>query len=155
MDTANYGVAGVVQSNITTTNFSGFYANGNTFKGISFWSFDDPNGWPGIPETAPASMTTDGTHLTYQQYANIDAGTLSQSSTSVALNGAAQTVAPGLITTTFTNCDGSTSPMAIALTNINGKYVAFAIGYSPGQGPGNGGNCPDYTHGFNVLAVQQ
>jgi hypothetical protein len=122
---------------------------------MSFWSFDDPNGWPGTPETAPASMTTDGTSLIYQQYANIDAGTLSQSSTSVALNGVAQTVAPGLITTTFTNCDGNTSPMAIALTQINGKYVSFAIGYSPGQGPSIGGNCPDYTHGFNVLAVQQ
>ena len=60
-----------------------------------------------------------------------------------------------MITTTFTNCDGNTDPMAIALTEINGKYVAFALGYSPGQGPGNGGNCPDYTHGFNVLAVQQ
>jgi hypothetical protein len=155
MDTANNGVAGVVQSNITTANFSSFYANGNTYKGMSFWSFDDPNGWPGIPETAPASLTTDGVHLTYQQYANIAAGTLStNTAVSVPFNNATE-VAPGLITTTFTNCDGSTSPMAIALTQINGKYVAFALGYSPGQGPGGGGNCPDYTHGFNVLAVQQ
>lgn len=152
MDTANYGVAGVVQSNITAANFSDFYANGNTFKGISFWSFDDPNGWPGIPETAPASMTADGTQLTYRQYADINAGTLSQNPpTSVSFNNP-QTVAPGLITTTFSNCDGNaSSPMALALTKINGKYVVFAIGYSPG---GVGG-CPTYTHGFNALAVQQ
>jgi hypothetical protein len=156
MDTANYGVAGVVQSNI---NASGFYASGNAFKGMSFWSFDNP-GPPAvpqqeyIPETAPASMTTNGTGMTFYTYANIDAGTLSTSSTSVSFNNPTQ-VAPGLITTTFTNCDSNSYPMAIALTNINGKYVAFAVGYSPGQGPGKGTTCPDYTHGFNVLAVQQ
>jgi len=157
MDTATYGVAGVVQSNITAVNFSDFYANGNTFKGISFWSFDDPGGaWPGVPETAPASLSTNGTNLTYRQYvsaADIDAGNAPNGpTTSVPLNGTASTVAPGLITTTFTNCDGNTYPMALALTKMNGKYVAFALGYSPG---GAGANCPTYTHGFNVLLVQQ
>lgn len=137
MDTATYGVAGVVQSNITAANFSDFYAIGNTFKGISFWSFDDPGGvWPGVPETAPASLTTNGTQLTYRQYvslADIDGGVApSGPSTAVALNGAATDVAPGLITTTFNNCFDPSSHMAIALTKINGKYVAFAIGYSPG-----------------------
>lgn len=149
MDTLNNGVAGVVQSDITTANYMEFYANGNAFRGIEFYAYDNYLDVGG-PVASPLYITGDGTKLNAYQYTDVDSGSLTPLITSVFFSNA-NTVAPGLITTTFTNCDGSISNMATAMTKVGGQYIAFSISYSPG---GGAGNCSQYTHGNNILVVQ-
>ena len=149
MDTLNNGIAGVVQSNITAANYMDFYANGNAFRGMEFYAYDNYLNVGG-PVASPLYLTGDGTKLNAYQYTDVDSGSLTPLISSVFFNNG-NTVAPGLITTTFTNCDGSISNMATAITKVGGQYIAFSISYSPG---GGAGNCSQYTHGNNILAVQ-
>jgi len=171
MDTANYGLVGVVQpsSSITLTDF---LSNGRTFKGMQFIPWDDYydgcttdsdcnnvygisggtclNNHCGVPETCPISITADGTNLNALTYTNIDSGTLNTSVASVTFTYASQP-SPGLITAQIisptTGCTTpGTFPIVMAVSQINGKYVALVLSHT---------TCPTYDTPFNVLAIEQ
>jgi hypothetical protein len=165
MDTASYGVAGVVQPS-SNINIADFLANGRSFKGMNFTPWDDYydgcasnndcnvygisggtclSGHCGVPETTPVSITADGTNLNAFQYSNIDSGLLSTSGAAVYFAGAVQP-SPGLITATLTASCGSTFPIVMAVNQINGKYVAFVVSHS---------TCPTFDSPFNVFAIEQ
>jgi hypothetical protein len=165
MDTASYGVAGVVQPS-SNINIADFLANGRSFKGMNFTPWDDYydgctssndcnvygisggtclSGHCGIPETSPVSITADGTNLNAFQYTNIDNGLLSTAGGSVNFAGALQP-SPGLITATLTAPCASTFPIVMAVNQINGKYVAFVLTHT---------TCPTFDSPFNVFAIEQ
>ena len=165
MDTPGYGVAGFVQP-ISNINISDFLANGRSFKGMNFTPWDDYydgcsinndcnvygisggtclSGHCGVAQTSPVSITADGTKLNAFQYINIDSGSLSTSGGSISFAGATQP-SPGLITGTVTAACGSTFPIVMAVSQINGKYVAFVLSHS---------TCPTFDSPFNVLAMEQ
>jgi hypothetical protein len=171
-DTANYGIVGVVQpaSNIDITS-TGLLASGNSFRGMVFDSWDDYydgctidsdcniygisggtclSGHCGVPETQPISVTADGTNLNAVTYTNIATGSLNTVASAVNLSTASQP-SPGLITTTITspstgcNIPGS-FPFVMVATQINSKYVGFAISHS---------TCPTFDMPFNVFTIEQ
>ena len=169
-DTASRGIVGVVQptSNIDISS-TGLLANGNSFRGMVFDSWDDYydgctkdsdcniygisggtclSGHCGVPETQPISVTADGTNLNAVTYTDIAAGSLNTVASVVNLSTASQP-SPGLITTTitspFTGCSGS-FPFVMVATQINNKYVGFAISYS---------TCPTFDMPFNVFTIEQ
>ncbi len=171
-DTASYGIVGVVQpaSNIDISS-NGLLANGNSFRGMVFDSWDDYydgcttdsdcniygisggtclSGHCGVPETQPISVTADGTNLNAVTYSDIAAGSLNTDVSVVDLSTASQP-SPGLITTTITspttgcNIPGS-FPFVMVATQINNKYVAFAISHS---------TCPTFDMPFNVFTIEQ
>jgi hypothetical protein len=51
-----------------------------------------------------------------------------------------------LITGTFSDFGGGTSPIVMAVRQVNGKYVALIVTHSPNATLGGG---------FNVLAAEQ
>jgi hypothetical protein len=171
-DTASYGIVGVVQpaSNIDISS-TGLLANGNSFRGMVFDSWDDYydgctidsdcniygisggtclSGHCGVPETQPISVTADGTNLNEVTYTDIAAGSLNTVASVVNLSTASQP-SPGLITTTITssttgcNIPGS-FPFVMVATQINDKYVGFAISHS---------TCPTFDMPFNVFTIEQ
>jgi len=165
MDTASYGVAGVVQPT-SDINIGDFLANGKSFKGMNFTPWDDYydgctsntdcnvygisggtclSGHCGVPETSPVSITADGINLNAFQYTNIDNGLLSTAGGSVNFAGALQP-SPGLITATLTAPCASTFPIVMAVNQINGKYVAFVLTHT---------TCPTFDSPFNVFAIEQ
>ncbi len=170
MDTANYGIVGVVQPGSPIV-ISNFLAIGNSFRGMVFNSWDDYydgctidsdcniygisggtciSGHCGVPETQPISVTADGTNLNAVTYTNIATGSLNTVASAVNLSTALQP-SPGLITTTITspstgcNIPGS-FPFVMVATQINSKYVGFAISHS---------TCPTFDMPFNVFTIEQ
>ena len=122
MDTANYGIVGVVQPGSPIV-ISNFLAIGNSFRGMVFNSWDDyydgctidsdcniygisggtcHSGHCGVPETQPISVTADGTNLNAVTYTDISSGTLNSVASAVNLSTALQP-SPGLITTSITS----------------------------------------------------
>ena len=83
-------------------------------------------------------------------YSDIAAGSLNTDVSVVDLSTASQP-SPGLITTTITspttgcNIPGS-FPFVMVATQINNKYVAFAISHS---------TCPTFDMPFNVFTIEQ
>jgi len=106
------------------------------------------SGHCGVPETQPISVTADGTNLNAVTYTDIAAGSLNTVASVVNLSTASQP-SPGLITTTitspFTGCSGS-FPFVMVATQINNKYVGFAISHS---------TCPTFDMPFNVFTIEQ
>lgn len=167
VDTSGSPVAGVVQP-AAKIDIPTFLANGRSFKGLWYMSFDDFTGgclsdsdctaYPGgtchsghcgIPETAPISVTADGTKLNALMYSDIKTGTLGSSGGDLLISSGTQTV-PGLIRSTLvTQCTSSissTTDVAMAVRKINNKYVSFLISYS---------TCPTFNTGFNVMTIEQ
>jgi hypothetical protein len=173
-DTASYGIVGVVQpaSNIDISS-TGLLASGNSFRGMVFDSWDDYydecttdincniygisggtciSGHCGVSETQPISVTADGTNLNAVTYTNISTGSLNTIASAVNLSTASQN-SPGLITTSITSptseegCNNpGTFPFVMVATQINNKYVGFAISHS---------TCPTFDMPFNVFTIEQ
>jgi hypothetical protein len=171
-DTVGNGVVGVVQPD-SNIDLNDFLANGNSFKGIIFDSWEDyynpctsdsqcvdqngisggkcldayGTGYCGVPETKPVSITADGTELNARSYSSLDTGALNTEVSTVDFSSAVQ-LAPGLIIANLTPaCTGGTTfPIAMVVTQIDNKYVAFTLSHS---------TCPTFDTAFNVLAVQQ
>lgn len=170
-DTASYGIVGVVQPGSPIV-ISNFLAIGNSFRGMVFDSWDDyydgciidsdcnnqngisggtcHSGHCGVPETQPISVTADGTNLNEVTYTDIAAGSLNTVASVVNLSTASQGT-PGLIITSITsptigcNIPGS-FPFVMVATQINNKYVGFAISHS---------TCPTFDMPFNVFTIEQ
>jgi len=103
-----------------------------------------------VPETQPISVTADGTNLNALTYTNIATGSLNTVASAVNLSTASQN-SPGLITTSITSptseegCNNpGTFPFVMVATQINNKYVGFAISHS---------TCPTFDMPFNVFTM--
>jgi hypothetical protein len=167
VDKADSAVAGIVQpgSNVDITDF---LKSGRTFKAMFHTALDSSQisqlstqsactsaggTWIsaqstcGTHATQPASATTDGTNFAGHPYSNIDQGTLSANGGSFNFGTNPPQPAPGLILGTFTDNDNHrTAPIVMAVRQINGKYVAVIVTYSPNATLGGG---------FNIFAVEQ
>jgi hypothetical protein len=163
MDMPNEAIVGIVQpsSNIDMVDF---LKSGRTFKAIYHTALDSSqifntqddctlhdgvwiSGTCGTHATQPASVITDGTHLTGHPYSDIDNGTLiSTQGGTISFATSSQGTAPGLITGTFTDFGGGSSPIVMAVRQVNNKYLALIITHSPNATLGGG---------FNVLAAEQ
>lgn len=108
------------------------------------WWFDQLS-LCGTHATQPAYAVATGTSLTGHPYTNIDNGILAANGGSISFTTPSQP-APGLVTGTFTDAQSqTTSPIAMAITQINGKYAAIIITHSPAA---------TFGGGFNVFAVE-
>jgi len=161
VDMPQQAIVGIVQpsSNVDLNDF----LNGRTFKALYHTALDSAGifttqsscaagggtwvtGTCGTHSTQPVSATTDGTTFTGQGFSNIDNGTASQGGGSIGFANATQS-APGLISATFTSVGTTQStPMVMAVRQVNGKYVALIVTSSPLATLGGG---------FNILAVEQ
>jgi hypothetical protein len=162
VDMPNDALAGIVQPS-SNIDLSDFLKSGRIFKAIYHTALDSSQifntqtdctshggvwigGTCGTHATQPASVTTDGTHLTGHPYSDIDNGTLSSQGGTISFATSSQRKAPGLITGTFTDFGGGSSPIVMAVRQVNNKYIALIITHSPNATLGGG---------FNVLAVEQ
>lgn len=110
------------------------------------------SGHCGVPETQPIFVSADGSNLNAQTYIDIDTGEVNTAVSAVNLTGASSEPSPGLITTTLSSPTGpgcnipGTFPFVMVATQINNKYVAFAITHS---------TCPTFDTSLNVLVIEQ
>jgi hypothetical protein len=166
VDMASSAVAGIVQPS-SSIDLTDFLKSGRTFRAIYHTALDSSGifctqasctnnggtwlnlqgGLCGTHTTQVASAVTNGTQIVGYPYSNIDNGITSSTNGGViSFNSASQTTAPGLITATFNDLQGGTSPIVMAVRQVNGKYVALIVTRSPNATLGGG---------FNVLAVEQ
>jgi hypothetical protein len=162
VDMPNDAIVGIVQPS-SNIDLNDFLRSGRTFNAIYHTALDSSqifttltdctshggswiSGTCGTHTTQPASATTDGTHFTGHPFTDIDHGTLSAQGGSISFATSSQATAPGLITGTFTDFGGGSSPIVMAVRQVNNKYIGLIITHSPNATLGGG---------FNVLAVEQ
>ena len=163
VDMAANAIAGIVQPS-ANVDISDFLKAGRSFKAIYHTALDSSQifsnsasctshggtwvngvGPCGTHATQPASATTNGTQLAGNPYTDVDHGTLSAQGGTISFATSSQTT-PGLVTGTFSDFGGGSSPIVMAVRQVNGKYVALILTHSPNATLGGG---------FNILAVEQ
>jgi hypothetical protein len=161
VDTPDSAIAGIVQPD-SNIDLDDFLLSGRTFNAVFHTALDssqifDTEGdctshggtWIedtcGTHATQPAYGTTDGTNFTGHPYTDIDNGVLSAQGGTISFDTPSQPV-PGLITGTFNDSEGGSSPIVMAVRQVNSKYVALFITHSPNATLGGG---------FNLLAAER